>query len=438
MKKILSLLAAGALALGFMGCSGNLHDDEESVIDLSNGAVPGDYDSPASWDNTTKWDSVDSDTNTYTFNFKSKADCDGSVEFKIVTVNGEWDVDGYADFSVAVDGDAVTAKLKAGNDMSGAKNATITGCKASTNYTMTVVSNPDTTITVKVESASGGSSAPVPYYLDGYFLEGSFLESGWNADADNLLTGAKKASDGSLTYELKFSAKTGDDYFAIVKKSDNSRYHGEIEVGKDPIELENTDNSMTSSISKGITEGKAYKLIVTTTPDGTVSAQIVENKFVKLAGFAIVNLDSTIYTEGMKMKNAGEWNKWAGSGEDWNTPDKGNVSEVKVLSVNDDEVYAIAWELSDAQEISDNSTGKFLTVPLKDDNTPDWEHRIAFAYCADKGDASADIDIDTLNGKTVWVVADVSEVEEEDEVQWLVLSEDDEDVKNYIEALSAD
>ena len=113
MKKILSFLAAGALALGLIGCSGDLHDDEYKVIDLSNGAIPGDFDSPATWDNTTPWSSIDAANNTYTFNFKSKSDCSGTVEFKIVTVSGEWNVDGYTEVDIPVDSaDAVKMPMK--------------------------------------------------------------------------------------------------------------------------------------------------------------------------------------------------------------------------------------------------------------------------------------------------------------------------------------
>ena len=66
MKKLLSVFAAAAMLFGFASCSGDLHDDVYKVIDLSGGAVPGDWASPANWDNTTAWTTVDKASNTYT------------------------------------------------------------------------------------------------------------------------------------------------------------------------------------------------------------------------------------------------------------------------------------------------------------------------------------------------------------------------------------
>lgn len=109
MKKILtSVFAAAALLFGLASCSGDLHDKVMAVTDLSAGAVPGDYDSPANWDNKTAWTTIDAATNTYTLEFTTKADCEGEVGFKILTVNGEWNVAGYAEpNAVAAGGEAV-------------------------------------------------------------------------------------------------------------------------------------------------------------------------------------------------------------------------------------------------------------------------------------------------------------------------------------------
>ena len=43
MKKLLSVFAAAAMLFSFASCSGDLHDDVYKVIDLSGGAVPGDW-----------------------------------------------------------------------------------------------------------------------------------------------------------------------------------------------------------------------------------------------------------------------------------------------------------------------------------------------------------------------------------------------------------
>ena len=280
MKKILSFLAAGALALGLIGCSGDLHDDEYKVIDLSNGAIPGDFDSPATWDNTTPWSSIDAANNTYTFNFKSKSDCSGTVEFKIVTVNGEWNVDGYTEVDIPVDSaDAVKMPMKTGGEMAGAGNAKITGCKASTNYTMTVVANPDTSISVKVESAGAGavSADPVPYYFDGAMLVGV---TNWNnSDASNLLKNGKLTkSTGEVVYTLDFTAgDVAEVQITGVGDWNNGWGTTDITVGdSDFVTLVPFSTKKAGAKVTGLTVGKAYRAEIKTTPDKDVLIKIYE------------------------------------------------------------------------------------------------------------------------------------------------------------------
>ena len=287
MKKILSFLAAGALALGLIGCSGDLHDDEYKVIDLSNGAIPGNFDSPATWDNTTPWSSIDAANNTYTFNFKSKSDCSGTVEFKIVTVNGEWNVDGYTEVDIPVDSaDAVKMPMKTGGEMAGAGNAKITGCKASTNYTMTVVANPDTSISVKVESAGAGAvpAGPVPYYLDGELFVGcAAIGNDFNvADTSWLLYGCTlDQKTGEVTYTKDFTVSAcGHSWHegeAAVKIADpnwkNTYGDTAITVGEDFVKLVAGGGNAPVS---GLVDGKAYRVEIKTTPDKDVLIKIYE------------------------------------------------------------------------------------------------------------------------------------------------------------------
>lgn len=280
MKKILSFLAVGAFALGLIGCSGDLHDDEYKVIDLSNGAIPGDFDSPATWDNTTPWSSIDAANNTYTFNFKSKSDCSGTVEFKIVTVNGEWNVDGYTEVDIPVDSaDAVKMPMKTGGEMAGAGNAKITGCKASTNYTMTVVANPDTSISVKVESAGAGavSADPVPYYFDGAMLVGV---TNWNnSDASNLLKNGKLTkSTGEVVYTLDFTAgNVAEVQITGVGDWNNGWGTTDITVGdSDFVTLVPFSTKKAGAKVSGLTVGKAYRAEIKTTPDKDVLIKIYE------------------------------------------------------------------------------------------------------------------------------------------------------------------
>ena len=396
MKKILSFLAAGALALGLIGCSGDLHDDEYKVIDLSNGAIPGNFDSPATWDNTTPWSSIDAASNTYTFNFKTKSDCTGTVEFKIVSVSGEWNVDGYTEVDIPVDSGSVTMPMKTGEAMGGAGNAKITGCKASSNYTMTVVANPDTSISVKVESAGAGAvpADPVPYYLDGELFVGcEAIGNGFDVkDTSWLLYGCTlDKKTGEVTYTKDFTASvcghtwhTGD---AAVKIADpnwkNSYGDTAITVGGDFVKLvAGGDNAPVS----GLVAGKAYRAEIKTTPDKDVLIKIYEIASVTFK-FEVTGLsEGNLAWIGGDFWGASWDNGWPI--EAWKKPvgcglsvsDNGVADENGVAAFND------KWNVSTVAKPGEKLSYNFKVIATGTDWSGDPSKQT--------GDLSVDINID--------------------------------------------
>lgn len=280
-KLIISAITAAALLFGFAGCSGDLHDAEKRIIDLSAGGAPGDFDEPANWSEKEPWTTADVKTGTYTLSFKTrdKISADG-VGFKINSQLA-WNVDGYTEFTVAADGDAATAKFMTGKAMAGAGNAFITGCKPSTAYKMTVVCNPDTTATVKVETAD--SSAPVPYYLDGMYLVGAVfkLDGKDNAFAfstENLIWGAstnKKTGVVTYTKDIKAIAASGE--LGINDSSWNNKQLGvgvTIAAGvEEAVALNGTAGNFNVT---GLTVGKPYRVEISTTPEKVISIKIYE------------------------------------------------------------------------------------------------------------------------------------------------------------------
>ena len=95
MKKLLSFLAAGALALGLIGCSGDLHDYEanEECIGLY---LAGDVQKDK--DNRGKLTFVDANTQTYKFTYNSTehtywGGAKGTINFKLVTDATTWTQD---------------------------------------------------------------------------------------------------------------------------------------------------------------------------------------------------------------------------------------------------------------------------------------------------------------------------------------------------------
>lgn len=87
MKKILSLIAAGAMALGLIGCSGDLHDDIQADSTILGEAcivgINGCWDQTGASGNTLK--KVDDTTYTYTFTTATAAQ-----QFSIVEKKGSW------------------------------------------------------------------------------------------------------------------------------------------------------------------------------------------------------------------------------------------------------------------------------------------------------------------------------------------------------------
>ena len=379
-KLIISAITAAALLFGFAGCSGDLHDDEKRIIDLSAGGAPGDFDEPANWSEKAPWTTSDVKTGTYTLSFKTKAEipADG-VGFKINSQLA-WNVDGYTEFTVAADGDAATAKFMAGSAMAGAGNAFITGCNPSTAYKMTVVCNPDTTATVKVETAGSASSAPVPYYLDGYAVRS--LDTAWNVTAANLLYNpTEDKATGNLTYKLDFKASASSQQLAIARKDwTEGRWEcseaKSFAVGAEPIFLESGKEQHPTVT--GLAVGNPYRIYVYTTPEKKVSMKVV--------GLTNVEVTPTVSVTGLPKALNGSTLYFTGDFNGWKEPSKEGSIECKVtggsVSVTLPKVSK-AFETGEAQEFS--YQGKFASAGwTKPEITNDAGENISFKVTSDK------------------------------------------------------
>ena len=321
MKKLLSVFAAAAMLFSFASCSGDLHDDVYKVIDLSGGAVPGDWASPANWDNTTAWTTVDKASNTYTFDFETKADLDGDVGFKIVTVSGEWNVDGYTEFKVPVDG-SVTAEMKTGAAMGGAGNAFVTGCKAGGKYTMTVVSNPDTTITVSVVASEGGAApaAPVPYVLSGMFVRGVMFDASWGAVLDGALLEFTTDKDGNVIYKKDFTATAANQEFKIASADWANGWGGTAFVLNDDyvkFEEKRVDGGTDTNNAAlaGLSVGSSYRLYIKTTPEKEVFAKVVSLANITVSGATVTASGLPEALNGTTLYFTGDFNGWKAPGD---------------------------------------------------------------------------------------------------------------------------
>ncbi len=112
MKKIISLIATAALALGFVSCSGDLHDDSQLQMnliigDMKNEGVP--------------MTSVEGNVSKYSFTYDSSWDAwgggAGKLNFKVLKVWDNWATAGWGPDSttnLTVNGDAVKGKQGGG------------------------------------------------------------------------------------------------------------------------------------------------------------------------------------------------------------------------------------------------------------------------------------------------------------------------------------
>lgn len=181
MKKVLSFLVAGALALGLIGCSGDMHNDVDpatipasialaSAPRLSAGGVAG---AMQGWSvDTITWTTKDDDNCKYTYDFVANAE---EIEWKVVSKKGNWNSGAYGGGADTVTDANVgkTVTLTYDNATGGNKNVKTSGLKVNKVYTITLEYNKgnyDCTVT------ASDKEKPVPFYLDAFFFKVAMVQ----------------------------------------------------------------------------------------------------------------------------------------------------------------------------------------------------------------------------------------------------------------------
>lgn len=133
MKKILSFLAAGALALGLIGCSGDLHDKEISPL----------YIEGTCWTTREALEIVDDTTQKISFTYTGQTGWDAlanEVHFKVITTPSDWKDDfggsDTEDLSLVVNGDYVETHSRKNEGLPNTKHIVLSGLDMDTEYTI--------------------------------------------------------------------------------------------------------------------------------------------------------------------------------------------------------------------------------------------------------------------------------------------------------------
>ena len=197
-----------------------------------------------------------------------------------------------------------------------------------------------------------GATVGTPFYLDGYFLKGSFLDAEWNSDVKYLFDNPEEDPYGNLVYTVDFKAAKADAYFAIVKNSDNSRWHGNTSVDQDYVEFEYTTDGMKSSQMSGFESGKDYRIYIKTTPDEKVFAKVVSLYEVTVSG-------ATVKATNLPEELNGKTLYFTGTFNDWLDPGKAGSIEETVTAGE------ISVTLPDLKKIFEGSEPKEFDVECK-------------------------------------------------------------------------
>lgn len=194
MKKILSLIAAGAMALGLIGCSGDLHDDiqADSTI-LAEACIVG---INGCWDQTGASGNIlkKVDDTTYTYTFTTNA---AAQQFSIVEKKGSWASRWCGNNAKGAASEPETTAIAPGGELAAMVYSTeadpthvqISGLGINSEYMITIkiVDPASKAVSCKIELTKAGE-APSEYSWKDLTLKGGW-EGSW-ADKKTLTDAA--------------------------------------------------------------------------------------------------------------------------------------------------------------------------------------------------------------------------------------------------------
>ena len=377
MKKIFSIFASSVLALSmFVSCSGDLHNDMDpakvALIMGETKTILDEADICGSIEGWTGSALTKVDATTYTYTFTASAE---DEQFSIREVAGSWTAGNRWCGALKKDEDnAVKIEPKGEAAMiystdPDPSHFKLTKLKVGTAYkiTITIVDEDKKSLkaSVAVDGDAPAADTPVPFYLDSYFFMGSCLSpSGvWNPNLDYLLADGSVDKEGNVLYALDFTAQNADGWSCIQNKKGSLRYIGELTVGAtDFIELASETNTMKSKEIKELVAGKAYRIVIKTTPEKKVYAKVYEILAYTLQ-LKITGFDGA---DGQTALVHGTFDGWPGWTSAWGGTAKVSTAPHAVIAGNTAVIDITSGVAAPNEEISFEGCG-YYGVEADDD-----------------------------------------------------------------------
>lgn len=377
MKKIFSIFASSVLALSmFVSCSGDLHNDMDpakvALIMGETKTILDEADICGSIEGWTGSALTKVDATTYTYTFTASAE---DEQFSIREVAGSWTAGNRwcgalkkdEDNAVKIEPKGEAAMIYSTDpDPSHFKLSKLT---VGTAYkiTITIVDEDKKSLkaSVAVDGDAPAANTPVPFYLDSYFFMGSCLSpSGvWNPNLDYLLSDGSVDKEGNVLYALDFTAQNADGWSCIQNKKGSLRYIGELTVGAtDFIELASETNTMKSKEIKELVAGKAYRIVIKTTPEKKVYAKVYEILAYTLQ-LKITGFDGA---DGQTALVHGTFDGWPGWTSAWGGTAKVSTAPHAVIAGNTAVINITSGVAAPNEEISFEGCG-YYGVEADDD-----------------------------------------------------------------------
>lgn len=317
MKKILSFLAAGALALGLIGCPGVLHDKEVVQIDFNDSYyLLGDM---TNWEkgDIIKFTKDEADATKFWAKFNATDEKQGFDFAKARTWIGQI---GGNNIVAGTLGKDIKYELK--DNGFGGVNAVLSGLVKGNTYKMVAYANAEGKVAVDVAE----SKEPKYFLLDGYYLKGSFNKD-WALDtAKVLMNPSKDTATGDVTYQVQFIATETSHEACISQFNTSNVYKGvTVKEGDEPKVLSFNPEKAENIKFSNLEVGKGYFVTVVTSVDETVKISIKEAASVSIVGVQIVGLT----TDKTEMTIGGDFNSWP----KWDKPNTKIVNGVATLKL---------------------------------------------------------------------------------------------------------